>query len=198
MNKQKWVLTPEAFERLLTWLNHDHEKAGEKYEEIRSGLIKGFRRHSCKEPEELADETINRVAMRLSEIVATYEGDPARYFYGVAHNIHMEYLRRPVVVPLPQTGLSSRDASPPSQLAVQDDAERIDECLRSCMEQLSARNREMILSYYSGERQLKINLRKELAERLGIKLANLRLQAQRVRAALKKCIVNCLKQNVAA
>jgi RNA polymerase sigma factor (sigma-70 family) len=197
LNKQKWVLTPEAFERLLVWLNHDREKAGEKYEVIRSGLIKGFRKHSCQEPEELADETINRVAMRLAEIAATYEGDPARYFYGVAHNVHMEYLRRPVGVPLPQTELPAKDASP-SQIALHDDVERLDECLRRCMEQLSARNREMILSYYSGERQLKINLRKELAARLGIKLANLRLQAQRVRAALKKCMVNCLKDKVAA
>lgn len=196
LTKQKWVLTPEAFDRLLTWLNPDREKAGEKYEEIRSGLIKGFRKHGCTEPEELADETINRVARRLSDIVLAYEGDPARYFYGVAHNVHMEYLRRPAVVPLPQTELPFRDAPAPN--ASLDEAELVDECLRRCMAQLTERNREMILLYYSGERQFKISIRKELAERLEIKLPNLRLQAQRVRASLKKCILTCLHQRVVA
>jgi len=56
----------------------------------------------------------------------------------------------------------------------------------------------MILTYYKGERQVKIKLRKELADRLGIKLANLRLKAQKVRAELKKCILDCLERKIVA
>jgi hypothetical protein len=43
---------------------------------------------------------------------------------------------------------------------------------------------------------VKIGLRKELAEQLGVKLPNLRLQAQRVRADLKKCMLECIERNL--
>jgi RNA polymerase sigma factor (sigma-70 family) len=190
--RQKWTLTPEAFNALLSWLDPDREQAGQRYEEIRSGLIKGFIRHGCTVPEDLADETINRVAKRIPEIAATYRGDPARYFYGVAHNVHMEYLRRPQVVPLPQTELRLSIAPTPPEST--EDIEPVYSCLSGCMEQLTPRNREMILQYYRGERRVKIMLRRELAERLGVQLSLLRLQAQRVRAGLKKCILDCLSR----
>lgn len=190
-SKQKWTLTSEAFDGLLCWLDSDRERAGEKYEEIRSGLIRGFRRHGCTLPEELADETINRVARRLPEIAPTYVGNPARYFYGVAHNVHLEGLRaQPEFSPLSSEELSLRGALPEAL----DEIEPEYACLKQCMEQLTPRNREMILQYYQGERQVKIKLRQELAERLGIRLTNLRLQAQRVRANLRSCILLCLEQ----
>lgn len=193
--KQKWTLTPAAFDGLLSWLDPDRERAGERYEQIRSGLIRGFQRHGCVQPEDLADETINRVAKRLPDIAPNYTGDPARYFYGVAHNVHLESLRRqPEVVPLPPGELPLRE-TPPDLLG---DVEPEYACLQRCMQHLTPRNREMILQYYRGERDVKIKLRQELAERLGIKLANLRLQAQRVRANLKKCILVCLEQYVQA
>lgn len=194
--KQKRILNQEIFDGMLMWLSPDRERAGERYEEIRSRLIDGFRKHGCTIPEELADETINRVARRLPEIVETYEGEPVRYFYGVAHHVHMEYMRRPQTVPLAQTDIPDRNAPTPFELP--DEIEPEQQCLRRCMAQLTPQNREMILQYYRGERQLKIRLRKELAERLGIRLENLRLRAQRVRADLKKCILDCLNKKIMA
>ena len=191
-SKQKWTLTPESFDELLGWLDADRELAGERYEQIRAGLIKGFGRHGCREPEELADETINRVAKRLPEIIATYEGDPARYFYGVAHNVHKEYLRKPMAVSLPQTGLLRGSSIPTPES--REDEERMSECLSACVEQLATRDRELIMQYYCGERQIKIRLRKEMAERMGIKLENLRLRAQRIRERLRRCIDGCMNQ----
>jgi RNA polymerase sigma factor (sigma-70 family) len=189
--RQGWTLTAEAFDALLFWLDPDREKAGEKYEVIRSGLIRGFRKHGCNLPEDLADETINRVARKLPEIAPTYVGDPARYFYGVAHNIHLEYLRRqPQFRPLSPIEQPPRDIPSPDAL---DDIGAEYDCLTRCMHQLTPRAREMILLYYQGERQVKIKLRKQLAEKLGIKLTNLRLQAQRVRMNLKRCILLCLE-----
>jgi RNA polymerase sigma factor (sigma-70 family) len=194
--KQKWAITPEAFDLLLSWLDPNRELAGERYEEVRSRLIRRFRQHGCPEPEQLANDTIDRVARKLPEIIDTYEGEPAPYFYSVAHYIHMEFLRSPATVSLAQTDVPIRDApSPPESF---DEDERMNACLRHCMEKLSAREREMILQYYKGERQVKIEIRKELAERLGIKLANLRLQTQRIRARLKKCILNCLERKALA
>ena len=79
MNKD-WILTQESFDALLNWLDPRREEAGQKYEDIRLRLIKIFTCRGCLEPEDLADETINRVSKKLPDIQDSYEGDPTRYF----------------------------------------------------------------------------------------------------------------------
>ena len=191
--KEKWALTKEAFDRLLAWLAPDREQAGRKYEEIRSTLIKGFTKHGCRTPEDLADETVNRVAKKLPEIEPTYVGDPAPYFYAVAYNIYREYLRKPETVPLPQLNLP---APVPSPDEAADEMEPVLRCLRRSIQHLNQRDRDVILQYYHGEKQLKIRTRKELALRLELSLPALRLLAQRVRKRLKKLILHCLEQRI--
>ena len=60
--KKDWELTPQAFNQLLDWIGPDRETAGKRYEEIRLRLIKIFTARGCHIPEELADETFNRVS----------------------------------------------------------------------------------------------------------------------------------------
>ena len=188
--REKWVLTPESFNELLLWLNQDREQAGVKYEEIRSQLINRFRHLGCREPEELANETFDRVARKLPDIVGTYRGEPEPYFFSVAHYIYKEHGRKPVLA-----SLTGADFRQPSRQNQQEEFEKelLDSCLRHCMEKLNQANRELIRNYYYGERQDKISSRKELAERLGVKLPNLRLKAQRVRTTLKKCLLECVQ-----
>lgn len=187
------ALTREAFDGLLAWLHPERERAGQMYEEIRSSLIKGFRAHGCPVSEELADLTINRVAVKLPEFAGTYVGDPIRYFRRVAHYVHLEYLRRePERVTLPE----HVELTAPAPADVED-IEREYECLEECIGTLKPRSRELVLQYYQGERRLKIELRKELAARFNTKLPILRLQAHRIRTALKDCIRDCLRQKAA-
>ena len=193
-HKTPWTLTQESFDRLLAWLDPDREQAGKIYEDIRANLIQGFRRHHCPVPEDLADRTINRVAKKLPEVESGYRGSRAPYFFAVAHNIHREYLReKAATVPL------SMDVpgSFVPLLNSMEDAETEDACLRICMERLTPHHREIILQYYRGDKQVKIRLRKELSQRLGITLPLLRLKAQRIRASLKKCILGCLAEQAA-
>lgn len=182
-------LTQESFDGLLKWLHADRERAGVIYEDIRSSLVKGFRAHGCPVPEELADETINRVATKLPEFVGTYVGEPVRYFRRVAHYVHLEYLRR------------ERETVPLSDnVEVRAEAEDVEQeygCLEECIGRLLPGSRELVLQYYQGEKRLKIELRKELATRLNTKLPQLRLQAHRIRLVLKECILDCLKQKAA-
>ena len=185
--RKELILTQEAFDRLLGWLHPDREQAGRIYEEIRLKLIKGFNSHNCSVAEELADETINRVAKRLPEIIATYVGNPSRYFFGVAYKVFLEYLRSgPALAELPPDNLLVGEQP--------EDTENIYNCLEQCLQYLPAQNRELILQFYQGEKRVKIELRKQLAQHLGTKLTNLRLQAHRIRAGLKKCIEDCLEQ----
>ena len=183
--KTKWQLDKEAFDRLLAWLDEDRDRAAVKYERIRCSLIRIFTCRGCPEAEDLADETFNRVAKKVDEIVATYVGDPALYFYGVAHNVHLEYLRKKArQIPPP----------PPPQPAQNDEPEPEYECLESCMEQLPPDIHKLLIEYYQEEKQAKINHRKQLAQQLGIALNALRIRVYRIRAAVQECVQDCLMQ----
>src|SRR5882762_2150995 len=91
--KKKWAITQEAFDGLLGWLDTNRDQAAQKYEKIRTRLIKIFICRGCGEADDLADETINRVTAKVDSIANSYTGDPALYFYGVAQKVHLEYLR---------------------------------------------------------------------------------------------------------
>ena len=188
--RDKWALTPESFNRLLSWLHHDREQAGLKYEEIHVALIRRFRQLGCSDPEELANLTIDRVAEKLPKIIDTYEGDPEPYFFSVAWYIYKECLRRPIILSLARLDFGD----PETDSEDTSEKEMLDSCLRHCLDQQDKDSRDMILEYYRGDRQVKIQTRKALAERLGIELPNLRLKAQRVRSKLKKCILDCMER----
>src|SRR5436190_7963883 len=93
--KQLKDLRQEDFDRLLDWLDPDRERAGVVYEKIRWRLVAILASRGCVTPEEVADETIDRVARRVGDIQQTYTGDQAIYLLGVMNNVHHEYLRRP-------------------------------------------------------------------------------------------------------
>lgn len=183
MNRE-WVLNSDDFEQFLTWLDADRGRAGEKYEKIRARLIKIFTCRGCSAAADLADETINRVIHRVRDIAPGYKGDPAPYFYGVANKVHLEYVRRPETAPMPDSVAAPAEES--------EDEDRELECLEQCMMRLTEQNREMILQYYSEEKQRKIELRREMARSMGIALNALRIRAHRVRESLHQCVLECL------
>jgi len=189
---KRWTLTKESFDTLLTWLDPDRELAGRKYEDIRHSLVKIFTWRGVHDAEGLADETINRVAEKIQELKADYLGDPALYFYGVAKKLLLEYSRTvQQQVPLPEelAAPSLPTDAPDAESAT---SERMLECLEACLEELSTENREILVSYYSKERQAKIDFRKELAEELGVSVNHLRVRVHRIRASLHECITRCL------
>lgn len=186
MNRQNAV-TQAAFDSLLAWLDADREQAGKKYEEIRLRLIKIFTCRGRADAEELADETINRVTLKVSGLAKDYVGNPAPYFYGVAHKVYLEALRKRPPVP-PPPPVEPRSA----------ESEREYECLEECMERLPAESREMILEYYREDKRAKIDHRKQMALRLGIAQNALRIRAHRIRAGLERCVHGCLGEEVAA
>lgn len=182
--KKNWVLSQESFDALLDWLDSNREQAGIKYEEIRRRLIKIFTGRGCVDSEDLADETINRVTSKLDEIENEFTGDRARYFYGVANKVLMEYLRR-------------KPPQPPPLLASDSNrAEQEYRCLEQCIARLSDENRELLLEYYGAEGKAKIEKRKQLAEKLGIAPNALRIRAYRIRLALQECVENCVERSL--
>jgi RNA polymerase sigma factor (sigma-70 family) len=127
------------------------------------------------------------VVQKLQELKGKYSGDPALYFYGVARNISLEYMRKHRRDPLMTADLG---ISPPEHQPTL--YEQQYNCLEECLEKLSPANRELILSYYSQKKRAKVEYRKQLAEKLGIEVNALRVRAFRVREALEKCVRACL------
>jgi len=174
---------------LLEWLDPDRERAGERFEEIRSRVTKILVRRQCYEAEELWDVTGNRVCHRVEEIARTYVGDPALYFYGVARLVHLEWLKDE------KWKRERPEAEPPPRPEPNKELERIHACLDKCLQELDQEDRELILKYYEKEKRAKIDQRKELADERGITLNTLRMKVHRINAILEKCIVACLDES---
>ena len=182
--KKSWVLSQESFDALLDWLAPTREQAGLRYENIRLRLIRIFASRGCYDSEDLADETINRVATKVPDIREGYSGDPALFFYAVANHVYQEYRRKRVPVP------------PPVLLANSVELEKQFQCLEKCLELLTTENRELVVDYYQNEKKAKIDHRRLLAGRLGIAPNALRIRACRIRASLSDCVEKCLAQNM--
>jgi DNA-directed RNA polymerase specialized sigma24 family protein len=183
MNKD-WELSQEAFDALLDWLDSDREQAALKYEKIRRSLIKIFTGRGCVEPEDLADETINRVTSKLKEIEKEFSGDRTRYFFGVANKVHLEHLRRKLPQAMP----------PPAP-----DPDRIEleySCLERCIQRLTKNNRDLLLRYHGAEGRGETKYRRALADELGIAPNALRIRVYRIRTALKECVDKCIERSL--
>src|SRR5262245_6498895 len=189
---RNWTPTKEHFDKLLDWLDADRERAGEKYEYIRHSLIKIFIWRGCNQAEDLADEAINRVMRKAGQLVETYEGDPALYFYGVAKKVLLEYQRKEFT---PASPLRIVNAAAPELKEVSDQEDAKFDCLELCLQRLSQDDRDLILLYYQKEKQAKIDFRKELAEQIGIATNTLRVRVYRIRSSLLACISKCLEQH---
>jgi RNA polymerase sigma factor (sigma-70 family) len=182
---REWVLTEEAFAKFLACLDSDPARVGEKYEELRDVLVKFLAWRGAAFPEELVDETFNRVARKLDE--GEEIRDISAYCLGVARGVFLHWLEQPgnkriELGELKAIVLQEPDVTD-SQL----------ECLNHCLSQLPAENREMIIEYYQDEGREKIDHRASMAERLGIPLNALRSRARRIRAKLERCIMRCRK-----
>jgi RNA polymerase sigma factor (sigma-70 family) len=180
----------ESFEEILAWLNPDREVAATMYVQLRHDLAKIFSFRGCTDPEGLTDEVFDRVAKKIDEVRPTYVGDPRLYFRGVANYLIKEDLKRTKT----QVSLEELELREPTTTeSDEDDAEDMEECLRSCLQKLSAENRKLIVDYYAKEKQAKIDHRIELAQQFGISVENLRVKVYRIRVSLQGCIERCLK-----
>ena len=184
--RQKWALNQEAFDRLLVAFDADRETAGRKYLEIRNNLTRFFEWRGCSFPEDHADETINRMAKRVSEgeEILNHSG----YAMGVARLLLLEINKGRQ---REQSALAEIGAAPDVYVP-EDDGESRLTCLRSCLQTLSPDNRELILQYYQGEKGEKIENRKKLLQRLGIPVNTLRMRALRLRERLQACVEECV------
>lgn len=187
-------LTANAFAKLLDCLAEDRERAGDKYEDLRRTLTRFFEWRGAPFPEEHTDETFNRVARRLDEGVEIK--NIGGYCYEVARFVCMEALKGH------DSRRSSLEAIKREGAAAETSDEAVEKelrltCLEDCLRVLPIESRELITEYYRDEKRGRIDRRKALAERMGLRRDALANRVQRVRDRLEQCVADCLKKKQA-
>lgn len=182
-----------VFDRLLAWLDDGTESHGERYLEMHRRLVSYFDRRNRPAADDLADETLNRVARRLEQDGGIATRPPARYCYVIAKFVLLEDLRRGrrqtcLDETRPVFDRRAGNADPPEDLARR---ERRLACLDRCLQELKPEQRALIVDYYRDSRQQKIERRRDLAIRLGVSTNAVAIRACRIRDRLMTCLNGC-------
>ena len=163
----------ELFHRLLTQLDVDNDRAADKYEKLRRGLISYFQRHAPAEAEALADRTIDRVCTKVAHgaeitvLLSTYAG-------GVAYYVLLEYLKS-----LPRY-------EPPIVRDIEQ-LENETNCMRKCLSRYP-KHFDLLLKYL----KLGTDERPRLAQQMKLTIEGLRTRVARSRRKLRECLHRCL------
>jgi RNA polymerase sigma factor (sigma-70 family) len=194
--RERWTLSKDALQRLLDWLDDGAHSDGQAYVEMRRRLRDYFDRKNCQTADDLADETLTRVARRLEEEGITRGDTPARYCYIVARFVFLEHLRATKAHPMVAQVFDDIAPQPftPSAADAAESAsarERLFACLEKCLAELDELNQRIITRYYIGSERVKIDNRRDLAENLGLSQNALTIRASRIRTRLEACVRRC-------
>jgi DNA-directed RNA polymerase specialized sigma24 family protein len=184
-------LRSEQFDALLRRLGPDREAAGSRYEQLRRRLVTLFGYWRCSNPEDMADETLDRTARRLEQMGNDFVGsDPACYVYGG----RLERRSRSAGSRRSSPGSVGKIGAPPDG----DEVELRAGCLERCLDRLTPGERKLVLGYHEGERSARIRRRSELAAELEMSFNALRLRIHRFTVRLRECVVDCMARSVFA
>lgn len=164
---------------------------------MRRKLIKFFEWNSGFPAEDLADETLDRVARKLAEEVVH---DLSAFAAGVAKRVRQEAYkqaaRRSQVSDQSDQETVFRDfRNPETIIQDQRESERRVRCLRVCMQRLADGDRELFLRYHHQAGQ-HLEYRVDLAEKFGLTIGALRVRINRLRDNLEKCTRNCVSLHI--
>jgi RNA polymerase sigma factor (sigma-70 family) len=182
-----WTLSQPSFDALLARLDVNREQAGVAYEALRRRLVRYFEWQSCDAAEDCADTVLSRLARKIQEgvVIASVQS----YALGVARFVVKEAAAA--------QGRQRTIATQPGDL--NQPAPREEEvsqsrmvCLDTCLEQLPARSRDLVLRYYEHQGRAKIDQREAIARQFGISSLALRGRVHRIKAGLEECLFQCL------
>jgi DNA-directed RNA polymerase specialized sigma24 family protein len=175
-------LTAGSLGRLLDLLDADRDRAAIAYEKLRertAGLLQWW---GATHPDELADETLDRVGRKLDEGAPVTQSSLAAYVRGVARLVFYESRRADRNDPLPRHDLAAPQPEGQSDVL---------ECLDECLASLDSSDRDVVLRYYDGN---KVAVRQRIASDLNISMTALRIRMHRLRMRLESCVEAGLKR----
>jgi RNA polymerase sigma factor (sigma-70 family) len=184
--------TQEEFEKLLAWL----ALAGRDYQTMHYRLTRMFISKGCYDSERLADEVMNRVAVRIDKVVSDYQGDPARCLQGFAELVALEDLKdRKKRVDIQWVVQPILPEEREQEEQEQRKREQEDACLERCKKELTGDERDLFEHYFQNDMKAKL-ARKKLAADLRITANALRIKAHRLGRRLRHCLEGCLDEQL--
>jgi DNA-directed RNA polymerase specialized sigma24 family protein len=192
--KKDWVLTAEAFDKLLLNLDENRENASLIYEDIRKRLIRQLTAGRSLFAEEQADEVFNRIARKIFEEDFVLDREnPYPYFHQVARYVLLEYQRQSRRKIL---GLDDLSTGEEPSYNVAEMLEKAYEkfrtelglnALRHCREQLDTQEVVMLDKYNAALGKDKKQRHQQLAINLGKSQNALKISVSRARNKLIEC-----------
>jgi RNA polymerase sigma factor (sigma-70 family) len=176
-------ITPESFAGLLAALGDARQEQGIHYEQLRSKLILFFSRRMVQLPEDLADEVLDRLAHRIAE--GTEIASLPAFALGIARHVAQE--QGAGKNPLQKVDDSFWD-NVPAPLPTQSNEEEITRMER-CLKKLAPSEAKLLRGYYLAAGNNPMQVRKSLAERLGISTNTLRQRVFLARQSLRACMM---------
>jgi RNA polymerase sigma factor (sigma-70 family) len=199
-------LTAASWDALFDFLDparsgkhgRDRDAAAEgRFLEVTRKLVYFFAGRGCRDAEDLAAETMLRVAGKCAELSGASFADRMMYFYGVARNVLHESLRQ-ARTESTHWKSAAKDPTllPASEAQHRGNEEDEHQCLERCMARLTRGARRLILNYYGADKAATIARHRELAGQFGKSLNALRIEVHRIRTTLRRCVFECLHQRV--
>ena len=159
----------------------DPDEAGQRYLRLHKKLAGYFQLRGVADPTAAADEALDRAARRITEGAEVPDID--KFCLGIARYIIKEGWR-----------FSNRESAAFLEFLEQhnrvtDDQTDRFSLMKTCFEQLSQYDRQLLNSYCAAPPGLaRAKYRLELAERLDVTVKNLRVRVTRLRRELDNCV----------
>jgi DNA-directed RNA polymerase specialized sigma24 family protein len=175
------TLDRDAWSRLLAFLELTHaDGPGTGYERVHDRLVRFFAGKGTTHAEELADATLDRVARKLSQGRAPDIRNPIGYVLGVARLVWLESVKLEVAR---RHRLDNYAATRPDAGELRQTELNV-ALLDRCLAELSTEERALLIHYYEGRGQARIETRQALVRNLGLNPGLLRTRVHRLRAQL--------------
>jgi DNA-directed RNA polymerase specialized sigma24 family protein len=181
-NLRDQEVNTSPFTALLNFLcPDDPDEANRQYLRLHQKLTAFFRFKGMSDPENDAEDTLERAGKKILEGVPIPDID--RFCLGIARNVVLERLRK-----------QRQEESAFKQFIEKSkedntDVERITKLMKQCFEKLPKEDRDLLHSYCKippGISRAEHRLR--LADKLGLSIAALRIRVARLRRALERCV----------
>ena len=194
-------LGEEAWEDLFNFLDPNratatapdrNRAAEERCAEILRKLVFFFAGRRCPNPDDLAMETLLRVASKCRDVDVSMYADRVGYFFGVARNVVHEEHRSGMRESRGLEAFLQEISRTPADPDAWKDAEAAQACLERCLATLPDPARHLILRYYASAGAAKISAHKALAAELTKSVNALRIEAHRIRKNLQQCVFDCM------
>jgi DNA-directed RNA polymerase specialized sigma24 family protein len=192
MAPQKTDLDAEALESLLTRLDRDSGEAGKKYLQLRDKLARHcFKKHEFLRADELADQTLNVLAKKLSS-KEEHIDKPEPYAFTILDNLLLANIRGRKMVLLPENFPGGDN--PEGTVIEKMDGEKKFKCVLQCLDRLSPEESWLFFAYNPLEECNREEIRRQIASELGITVEALRTRMNRLKAKMAKCFKNCISR----